>query len=101
MKKIILISMIFLSLSTIANADNNSEFCKEKWGNNYRMVEHCLIKQNVSEIAVAYWAESDQFDNDIWNLCAEKWTDAHYVSNYRMINYCIKKQTAARARLEN
>ena len=97
MKKTII--LIFILIASSAYADNNSEFCKEKWGNDYRMIEHCLNKQNVSEIAVAYWAESDQFDNDIWDRCANKWTDNHYVSDYRMINYCIKKQTAAKRRL--
>ena len=102
MKKYTLIILSILLLASTVNADNNNiKHCKQKWNANYRMIEHCLNRQKVAEIAVAYWAESDQYDDDIWDHCAEKWTDANYVSNYRMMDHCIKKQTAAKARLEN
>ncbi len=62
--------------------------CKQKWGDDYRMVEYCTKKQQDARKVVK------SHRGGIRARCEEKWGD-----DYRMVEYCINKQTTAKRNL--
>ena len=65
--------------------------CQEKWGSDYRMVQHCIDKHTAAKNHLT----GRNTDRTILKQCQEKWG-----SDYRMVEYCVDKQTAAKRHLK-
>lgn len=63
--------------------------CKEKWGNNYEMVQFCIKNQTDARSVVR------SHQGGIRQRCEEKWG-----TNYEMIEFCINNQTTAKRNLD-
>jgi hypothetical protein len=67
-----------------------TRMCREKWGDNYRMIEFCIKQQRNAK------REISGYSGIIRNNCENKWG-----SNYKMVSYCIKNQKAAKRATDN
>lgn len=72
------------------SADEITEMCQEKWGNNYEMVNYCIKNQRNAK------REVSGYSGTIRNNCENKWG-----SNYEMVLHCIKNQRAAKRAIDN
>ncbi len=117
MKKSILFLLIFLLfLASGVTAGGIKDFCKNKWGTNYRMVNHCLEQQQEALRQVVDYAEkhgltkNNRFDvqsnsddpyEQILYRCMDKWEEEQFDTyNYRMVDHCIEKQVESYNRIK-
>jgi hypothetical protein len=64
------------------------QFCREKWDNNFEMIEYCMKNQRDARMKL------HRYPADILQFCKNKWQD-----NYEMIEHCAKNQYAAKKRI--
>ena len=65
-------------------------FCKDKWGQNNKMVNYCIKNQRDAE------REISGYRGTIRSYCEKKWEN-----NYEMVLYCIKNQNTANRAINN
>ena len=68
-----------------AHPGDVEQFCRNKWGNNYKMVEYCAKSQR------AAGREIEGYSGTIRSNCENKWGQ-----NLEMVLYCIKTQSSAK-----
>ena len=121
---LILIVVITLALAHMTGVNayassftNIKARCKDKWGHNYTMIEHCYstqlndargafkyFKEHLSEYQGRQLTQAD-IDSDpeavIVLDCFSKWkVDEFDTYNFTMIKYCCKSQLDAYERME-
>ncbi len=90
MKTLIAVIVLFAGMQSIAYADIYT-FCSEKWGEDYKMRDYCVTKQQAAAEWVKFWLG----DPDIVAICAYKWTKLDEV-DYDMVKDCVEKQEKAK-----
>ena len=64
------------------------EFCRNKWGMDFVMQEHCISKQQEARQRLY------KYPNEITEFCRNKWHD-----DLEMVAYCADNQNSAKNRL--
>ena len=71
-----------------SSEDNISQFCHDKWENNFEMRIYCEKNQRKAQVTL------NRYPEDILEFCQNKWDN-----NFEMIVDCAKKQYSAKKRL--
>lgn len=107
---------------------NIMNFCKDKWGNNYRMVKSCYFDDDTDDKYTLSIASSEVksrckikwgYDTKMFNYCVlqqqhskasvkstsndevRQQCERKWGDNYKMAEYCIKEQNQAKRELQN
>lgn len=94
MKTFIAMIILFVGIPSLAHAGPHS-FCEKKWGDNYKMQEFCLRKQQAAEEWVTGWFD----DQDILDYCTGRWTKNDEI-DFSMVKYCIVGQQKEKKAVE-
>lgn len=98
MKRIILLLIVVFLPPAICTASQVTDRCAATWGNDYKMREYCINRQNEASTWVNQWYYHGRVDQEIYELCAGRWSD-NFGQDWPMLKHCIEQQQAARDRL--
>jgi hypothetical protein len=99
-------------VEVISKIDRNSReigrkirvFCERKWGDNYRMVEHCGERQIEATQSIKAFLKNQSIPrkirDGIFARCAKKWSGKNFETlNNVMTSHCIETQYGSYKRL--
>jgi hypothetical protein len=74
--------------SKSSNERSAEEFCRDKWGHDFEMLEFCTKNQVKAKM------KQYSYPEDILQFCRQKWHE-----DQEMIEHCAKNQYAAKRRM--